>query len=59
MPIKPVLKMGDPRLLDVARKVQEFGTPELEALIVDMHETMEALTARAWLHHKLASAFRW
>ena len=42
MPIKPVLKMGDPRLLDVARKVQEFGTPELEALIVDMHETMEA-----------------
>ncbi len=42
MPIKPVLKMGDPRLLDVAGKVQEFGTPELEALIVDMHETMEA-----------------
>ena len=43
MPIKPVLKMGDPRLLEVARKVQEFGTPELEALIVDMHDTMEAL----------------
>ena len=42
MPIKPVLKMGDPRLLDVARKAQEFGTPELEALIVDMHDTMEA-----------------
>src|SRR5215217_665673 len=45
MPIKPVLKMGDPRLLEVAKKVkvQEFGTPELEALIVDMHDTMEAL----------------
>ena len=43
MPIKPVLKMGDPRLLEVGRKVQEFGTPELEALIVDMHDTMEAL----------------
>src|SRR6476659_1160531 len=43
MPIKPVLKMGDPRLLEVARKVQEFGTPELEALMVDMHDTMEAL----------------
>ena len=43
MPIKPVLKMGDPRLLEVARKVQEFGTSELEALIVDMHDTMEAL----------------
>jgi peptide deformylase len=45
MPIKPVLKMGDPRLLEVAKKVkvQEFGTPELEALIADMHDTMEAL----------------
>lgn len=43
MPIKPVLKMGDPRLLEVAKKVQEFGTPEIEALIVDMHDTMEAL----------------
>jgi peptide deformylase len=43
MPIKPILKMGDPRLLEVAKKVQEFGTPELEALLVDMHDTMEAL----------------
>jgi peptide deformylase len=43
MSIKPVLKMGDPRLLEVAKKVQEFGTSELEALIVDMHDTMEAL----------------
>jgi peptide deformylase len=43
MPIKPVLKMGDPRLLEVAKKVREFGTPELEALILDMHDTMEAL----------------
>jgi peptide deformylase len=43
MPIKPVLKMGDPRLLEVAKKVRDFGTPELEALLVDMHDTMEAL----------------
>src|SRR5688500_734747 len=43
MPIKPVLKMGDPRLLDVARKVENFNTPELEALLRDMHDTMEAL----------------
>ena len=43
MPIKPVLKMGDPRLLEVAKKVQGFGTPELDALIADMHDTMEAL----------------
>lgn len=43
MAIKQVLKMGDPRLLEVARKVEEFNTPELNSLIKDMHETMEAL----------------
>ncbi|MDQ3185527.1 MAG: peptide deformylase [Pseudomonadota bacterium] len=43
MPIRPVLKMGDPRLLEVAQKVKKFSTPELNALIEDMHETMEAL----------------
>ncbi len=43
MSIKPVLKMGDPRLLEVARKVEKFGTPELNDLIQDMHDTMEAL----------------
>ena len=43
MAIKPVLKMGDPRLLEVAQKVKKFSTPELDALIQDMHETMEAL----------------
>ena len=43
MPIKQVLKMGDPRLLEVARKGENFNTPELEALLRDMHDTMEAL----------------
>ncbi|MBA2659450.1 MAG: peptide deformylase [Nitrosospira sp.] len=43
MAIKPVLKMGDPRLLEVAQKVKKFSTPELDTLIQDMHETMEAL----------------
>lgn len=43
MAIKPVLKMGEPRLLEVAQKVKKFSTPELDTLIQDMHETMEAL----------------
>lgn len=43
MSIRPVLKMGDPRLLEVARKVEKLGTPELDDLIQDMHDTMEAL----------------
>jgi peptide deformylase len=35
--------MGDPRLLEVSKKVTQFDTPELHALLADMHETMEAL----------------
>jgi peptide deformylase len=35
--------MGDPRLLERAQPVARFGTPELEALVTDMRDTMEAL----------------
>jgi peptide deformylase len=42
MAIKPVLKMGDANLLQVAERVEKFDTPELKALIQDMHDTMEA-----------------
>jgi len=42
MAIKPILKMGDPRLLRVAQAVQAFDTPELHALLTDMHDTMHA-----------------
>lgn len=38
--IHPILKMGDPRLLRVAKPVESFDTPELHALIADMFETM-------------------
>jgi peptide deformylase len=43
MAIREVLKMGDPRLLAVAEAVREFGTPELENLLVDMRDTMRDL----------------
>lgn len=42
MPVHEILKMGDPRLLRVAKPVTQFGTPELKALIDDMFETMAA-----------------
>lgn len=42
MPIRDILKMGDPRLLRVAEPVTEFDTPELHALIADMFDTMHA-----------------
>ncbi|HEX2494483.1 MAG TPA: peptide deformylase [Steroidobacter sp.] len=41
--IRPVLKMGDPLLLQVAKPVETFGTPELHALLADMQDTMAAL----------------
>jgi peptide deformylase len=41
--IRPVLRMGDPRLLEKARPVEAFGTPELYALLADMRDTMAHL----------------
>ena len=43
MAIREVLKMGDPRLLAPARPVEEFDSPELTQLVVDMHDTMRSL----------------
>lgn len=43
MAIRPVLRMGDPLLLQVAAPVQAFDTPELRALLQDMRDTMESL----------------
>ena len=43
MPIRPVLRMGDPRLLQASRRVESFDTPELHALVGDMQDTMRAL----------------
>ena len=41
MPIRPVLRMGDPLLLQKAAPVERFDTPELHALIRDMEDTMQ------------------
>ena len=43
MAIRDVLKMGDPRLLEPARPVEDFASLELAQLIVDMRDTMRAL----------------
>jgi peptide deformylase len=42
MAVRPILRMGDPRLREVASPVEVFDTPELHELIEDMFETMEA-----------------
>ncbi|MCU0955899.1 MAG: peptide deformylase [Hydrogenophaga sp.] len=42
MTVHAILKMGDPRLLAKARRVEAFDTPQLHQLIADMEETMAA-----------------
>jgi peptide deformylase len=42
MAVQKVLRMGDPRLLQVAEPVTEFNTAELDGLIQDMFDTMAA-----------------
>ena len=41
--IRDVLRMGDPRLLQRSQEVSGFGTPELQALLTDMRDTMAHL----------------
>jgi peptide deformylase len=40
--IRPILRMGDPRLLQRSQEVAAFGTAELRQLIDDMFDTMRA-----------------
>ena len=42
--IREVLKMGDARLLQQARPLEEFDTPDLHALLTDMRDTMAHLS---------------
>lgn len=42
MAARTVLRIGDPRLREVAKPVAEFDTDELHALIADMKDTMSA-----------------
>lgn len=41
--IRPILKMGDPRLLRLAEPVTHFANPALDDLIQDMFDTMHAV----------------
>ncbi len=43
MPVREVIRMGDPRLLSRALEVGTFDTPELHALVTDLEDTMRAM----------------
>lgn len=40
--VRDILRMGDPRLLRIARPITEFGTAALRELMADMLDTMRA-----------------
>ncbi len=40
--IREILKMGDPRLLRIAKSVEDIHDPALEPIIADMYDTMHA-----------------
>ena len=44
MPKRAVLRMGDPKLLEVSKPVAAFDTAELHDLVSDMVDTMRALS---------------
>ena len=43
MTIRPVLRMGNPQLLEVSESVKKLNTEELHGLVADMIETMREL----------------
>lgn len=42
MSVRSILKMGDARLLQQARPVEDFSAPWLSTLLADLHDTMAA-----------------
>ncbi|HRD92931.1 MAG TPA: peptide deformylase [Accumulibacter sp.] len=56
--IRPVLRMGDPRLWQQARPVERFATPELHALLADMIETMRHLDGAGLAAPQIGVALR-
>ena len=58
MAIRPVLRIGDPRLLRISSPVVQFDTPELHALIADMQDTMRALNGAGLAAPQIGVALR-
>jgi peptide deformylase len=58
MATRPVLKMGDPRLFQVAEPVTQFDTPELIALVADMFDTMAAMDGAGLAAPQIGVALR-
>jgi hypothetical protein len=43
MTVREVLKMGDPRLLETSATIDQFNTPYLQQVLLDLKDTMKAM----------------
>lgn len=58
MAVQQVIKMGHPLLLARAKEVENFNTPVLEQLIIDMKDTMMALNGAGLAAPQIAVSLR-
>ena len=58
MAIRPILRMGDPRLTAVAPAVEDIGAEGIVALIDDMRETLDDINATGLAAPQIAVAKR-
>ncbi len=58
MAVQEVIKMGNPLLLARAEEVENFGTAELDSLIVDMQDTMADLNGAGLAAPQIAVSLR-
>ena len=56
--IRNVLRMGDPLLFAPSKRVEAFATPELDALITDMRDTMASLNGAGLAAPQIAVPLR-
>jgi peptide deformylase len=56
--IRPVLRMGDPRLWQKSLPVEKFNTPELNELLQDMRDTMAHLNGAGLAAPQIAVPLR-
>lgn len=58
MTVQKVIKMGHPLLFQRAKPVEEFNTPELDKLLMDMKDTMDDLNGAGLAAPQIAVSLR-
>lgn len=46
MPVRPILQLGNPLLLQTSQPVQDFSSPQVEAVINDLRDTLRDFQCR-------------